>query len=217
MMHCKLIEIILFFSIAGMVASRDRNAFCYNIGCTSQDRIKTTFRSNFMENLNLFRQANGCLPIKLIYFRNDESGSSSNKAIESERKAMLEACREVHEGHEKEVKITIIIVEKERHMRLFARSNDDKVSNVPPGTIFDTFIAHQHKKQFYMVSQQAIEGVTRPTKYTIFMDQANHCIYDLQQLTYFVSFNSIYCINPSIFLLIQFFNYKILFQMCTYF
>lgn len=130
------------------------------------------------------------MPKKLIYFRNDESGCSPYKTIESERKDMIAACNEAQEGHGKNVEITIIIVEPERHMRLFARANanDDNISNVPPGTIFDTFITQQQKKQFYMVSQVATEGVTRPTKYTIFQDDGKHCIYDLQELTFFVSF-----------------------------
>lgn len=177
-----------------MVASHDQNAFFYNIGRRSQDETITTFQSNFTENLKLFREKNkNRLPVKLIYFRQDESGAardSARDAIESERKAMLQACREVHEGHEKLVQITIIIVEQEPHMRLFAGSNaqvNGKSVNVPPGTVIDTFITNRYQKQFYMVSQQAVEGVTRPTKYRIFMDDANHCIYDLQELIYFVS------------------------------
>lgn len=173
-----------------MVASHDRNAFLYNIGQRSQDETITTFRTNFTENLKMFRQKNDRLPTKLIYFRQDESGKPSHhKTIESEQLAMLDVCREVSEGHEKIVQITIIIVEQEPHLRLYARSNanDDKSTNVPPGTVVDAFIAHHHQKEFYMVSQQAMEGgVTRPMKYRIFMDQADHCIYELQELTYFV-------------------------------
>lgn len=174
-----------------MVASHDRDAFCYNIGRRSQDETLTTFQANFTENLKMFRQKNDDrLPIKLIYFRQDESGKPSNKTIESEWKAMLQACREVDEGHEKIVKITIIIVEQEPHLRLFARLNatEFKSTNVPPGTIVDAFIAHHQQREFYMVSQQAIEGVTRPNKYRIFMDQADHSIYDLQEMIFFVRF-----------------------------
>lgn len=175
-----------------MVASHDKNAFCYSVGRRSTDETITTFRSNFTENLKMFRQKNDDrLPIKLIYFRQDESGAPSNKTIESERMAMLHACKEVSEGHEKIVQITIIIVEQELHLRLFAHSNasDVKSTNVPPGTIVDPLIAHNthhHQEEFYMVSQQGIEGVTRPTKYRVFRDDANHSIYDLQELIFFV-------------------------------
>lgn len=175
-----------------MVASYDRDAFCYNIGCPSQDKTITNFRSNFMENLKLFRQKNGCLPNKLIYFRQDESGNHrSDHTVASEQMAMLHACRDVEEGYEKIVKMTIIIVEKEQHMRLFtcpSAGNCDGNTNVPPGTIVDTTIT-QHEHLFYMVSQQTAEGVTKPTKYRIFLDQADHNIHDLQELIYFVSTN----------------------------
>lgn len=182
--------LFIFSSVAGMVASHDANAFCYSIGRRSQDETITTFQSNFMENLKLFRQKNNRLPIKLIYFRQDESGSPSRDTIESERKAMLRACREIDEGHD--VQITIIIVEQEAHMRLFSLNSNAQVAakstNVPPGTVIDTFMTNRHQRTFYMVSQKAVEGVTRPTKYRIFLDEANHCIYDLQELIFFVSF-----------------------------
>lgn len=172
-----------------MVASHDRHAFCYKIGCPSPNTTIANFRSNFIENLKCFREKNGRLPMKFIYFRHDESGSRSlEKIMTSERNAMIQACREVDEGHEKIVQITMIIVERERQMRLFASGK-----NVPPGTIIDTFITHHQHHQFYMVSQQAIEGVTRPTKYRIFLDEGNHCIDDLQELVYFVSVSINFC------------------------
>lgn len=184
-----------------MVASHDPNAFCYSIGRRSQDEAISTFRANFTENLKTFREKNDRLPKKLIYFREDESGHPFHKTIEKERMAMLEAYREVSESHDETIKITIIIVEQEPHLRLFARlnANDDKSTNVPTGTIVDTFIAHHDQQEFYMVSQQAIEGVTRPTKYRIFIDQANHNIYDLQELIFFV--RNEFHRKPSIFFL----------------
>lgn len=177
-------------SVAGMVASHDADAVCYKIGYRSQDTTIAHFRSNLVENLKFFRKENeNRLPVKLIYFRHDESGDSpAAKTIDSEREAMLAACREIEEGHEKIVQITIIIVERERFIRLFAGSNGDQCTNVPSGTVLDTFGAHLRHQQFYMVSQHAVEGVTRPTKYRIFMDDADHDIDDLQELVYFVSF-----------------------------
>lgn len=180
-----------FLCSFAMVASHDRDAFRYNIGCTARANL----RSNFTENLKSFREENECLPIKLIYFRKDDSGSSLNETIESELKDIRDACNDVQEGHGKIVQITIIIVEQEPHMRLFARPNTDAkdgtIPTIPPGTIFDTFLTHQRKPQFYMVSQLATEGTTRPTKYTIYMDQGKNCIYDLQELTFFVSVENI--------------------------
>lgn len=179
-----------------MVASYDRYAFRYKRDCPSQDRTIATFRTNFIANLKFFREKNDQLPKKLIYFRHDESGSAFNTTIDdmkSERKAMIQACREVDEGYEKIVQITMIIVEKERFMRLFECPNGEKPTNVPAGTIVDAFGTNRRHPQFFMVSQQQFEGVARPMKYRIFSDDANHSIDDLQELVYFVSLSILKC------------------------
>lgn len=99
------------------------------------------------------------------------------------------ACREVEQGYEKRVKITVVVVQKRHHTRFFPGNTgvgreDRKNNNVPAGTIVDKVIVRPTENQFYLVSHQSIQGVAKPTKYCILQDEGNHSIDDLQELTY---------------------------------
>lgn len=109
-----------------------------------------------------------------------------------ERNAMYQACREIQQDYEKKVKMTIVVVQKRHHTRFFPGntgigSEDKKNNNVPAGTIVDTVITRPNENHFYLVSHQSIQGVAKPTKYCILLDEGNHNIDDLQGLTYNVS------------------------------
>lgn len=108
----------------------------------------------------------------------------------SEWDAMRQACRDVCEGFEKIVKMTIVIVQKRHHTRFFPGRTGisvDRNNNVPPGTIVDTTITSPDEPQYYLVSHQAVQGVARPTQYCILLDDGNHKMDDLQALTNAVS------------------------------
>lgn len=99
------------------------------------------------------------------------------------------ACRDVEQGYEKRVKITVVVVQKRHHTRFFPGNTgvgreDRKNNNVPAGTIVDKVIVRPTENQFYLVSHQSIQGVAKPTKYCILQDEGKHSIDDLQELTY---------------------------------
>lgn len=178
-------------SVAAVVSSYDRNAFCYNSGWRPQvGEIIADFQVFVREALLDFRKVNGKLPLKIFYFRDGVSDSQFKEVMEKEYEAMYQACRDIKEGYEKTVKMTIIIVQKRHHTRFFPGKtgiSNDKNNNVPPGTVVDTVITRPDEAQFYLTSHQAIQGVSRPTKYCILLDNGNHTMDDLQALTYAVS------------------------------
>lgn len=178
-------------SVAAVVASHDRNAFCYNAGWRPQvGEIIADFRTFVKEALLFFRKKNGRLPEKIFYFRDGVSDSQFQQVMGSEWNAMLDACRDVQEGYEEIVKLTIIVVQKRHHTRFFPidkRISQDRNNNVPPGTVVDTTITRPDEIQYYLVSHQAIQGVSKPTKYCILLDDGDHNMDDLQALTYAVS------------------------------
>lgn len=105
----------------------------------------------------------------------------------------MDACHQVKPGYEKTVKMTVVVVQKRHHTRFFPGNtgvgkDDRKNNNVPAGTIVDDVIVRPTENQFYLVSHQSIQGVAKPTKYCILLDEAKHSIDDLQELTYNVSF-----------------------------
>lgn len=174
-----------------MAASHDANAFCYNVCWRLQGpriEIIEDFRQIMVEHLQFYKQKNGHLPDKILYYRDGVSEGQFQQVMASEKMAMVQACAEIQAGYEKRVKMTIIVVQKRHHTRFFPGNTEigrgDRNNNVPAGTIVDTEITHPNENHFYLVSHQSIQGVAKPTKYCILLDEANHKIDDLQGLTY---------------------------------
>lgn len=208
----------LSFSVVGVAASYDEHAFRYNMCWRLQgqrremiegtNRIdlsvrphknvffftRTDFQSIMKEHLEYFRKKNGgVLPEKILYYRDGVSEGQFDQVMAIERNDMLQACQAVQPGYEKTVKMTIVVVQKRHHTRFFPGKtgigkDDRKNNNVPAGTIVDSHITRPNENHFYLVSHQSIQGVAKPTKYCILLDEGDHNIDDLQVLTYNVSF-----------------------------
>lgn len=110
-------------------------------------------------------------------------------------------------------------MQKRHHTRFFPGNtgvgkDDRKNNNVPAGTIVDQVIVRPTENHFYLVSHQSIQGVAKPTKYCILLDEGNHSIDDLQALTYNVRLLLSMCfqIKTS-----QLFNLRLLLQLCHLF
>ncbi|KAG4066948.1 hypothetical protein HA402_007696 [Bradysia odoriphaga] len=178
-------------SVVGVAASHDGNAFCYNVCWRLQGprvEIIQDFQQIIVEHLRFYLKKNGHLPNKILYYRDGVSEGQFQQVMASEKMAMVRACNEVEPGYEHKVKMTIIVVQKRHHTRFFPGKTEigrnDRNNNVPAGTIVDTEITHPNENHFYLVSHQSIQGVSKPTKYCILLDEANHSIDDLQGLSY---------------------------------
>lgn len=179
-------------SVVGVAATHDEDAFSYNVEYRLQEgEIIKDFRAIVTKHLQYFKAKNRQLPQKIFYYRDGVSDSQFDAVMAVERTAIMQACHDVHQGYEKTVKLTIIIVQKRHHTRLFPGKNGistDRNNNVPPGTIVDTIIIRPNESQFYLCSHQSIQGVARPTKYCPLLDEGKHNIDDIHELTYNVSF-----------------------------
>ncbi|XP_037046508.1 protein argonaute-2-like [Bradysia coprophila] len=178
-------------SVVGVAASHDGNAFCYNVCWRLQGprvEIIQDFQQIIVEHLRFYQKKNGHLPNKILYYRDGVSEGQFQQVMASEKMAMVRACNEIEPGYEHKVKMTIIVVQKRHHTRFFPGKTEiggkDRNNNVPAGTIVDTEITHPNENHFYLVSHQSIQGVSKPTKYCILLDEANHSIDDLQGLSY---------------------------------
>lgn len=175
-----------------MTASHDPFAFKYNICWRLQDpkvEMIQDFQAIIEEQLRFYKDKNGKLPTKLLYFRDGVSEGQFREVMNVELTAMYRACQKVAQGYEKAVKITMVVVQKRHHTRLFPGNSgigqkDRRNNNVPAGTIVDKQITHPNETQFYLVSHQSIQGVAKPTKYCVLHDDSNLNIDDLQALTY---------------------------------
>lgn len=62
--------------------------------------------------------------------------------------------------------------------------SDGKNCNIMPGTVVDKDIIDPYTFQFFLASHAAIQGVTKPTKYCILLDESGFHADDLQAITY---------------------------------
>lgn len=110
--------------------------------------------------------------------------------MDDEKQAMFKACGAFGVDYQKSVKLPIIVVQKRHHTRFFpdkralGKDADPRNNNVPAGTIVDRQITHPNENHFYLVSHQSIQGVAKPTKYCILLDEFNLSIDDIQGFTY---------------------------------
>ncbi|XP_031627620.1 protein argonaute-2 [Contarinia nasturtii] len=179
-------------SVVGVAASYDSNAYRYRFYWRLQGQrieIISDFKDIIKEHLKFYQQENDALPEKIFYYRDGVSEGQFDQVMAIESSAMKDACREIQPGYDKQVKMTVVVVQKRHHTRFFPGNtqvgrDDRKNNNVPCGTIVDTVITRPNENHFYLVSHQSIQGVAKPTKYCILLDEADHNIDDLQALTY---------------------------------
>lgn len=195
-------------SVVGVAASYDEHAFCYvmywrrqiayaKMKDDSGERrivsveIIRNFKDIIEEHLKFYVKKNEHLPEKIFYYRDGVSDSQFDQVMANEVQAMRKACAAVKSGFDESVKITVVVVQKRHHTRFFPEipiNPRDKYNNVPPGTIVDQKITRPNENQFFLVSHQSVQGVAKPTKYWILLDDGNHKINDLEILTHNVSF-----------------------------
>lgn len=172
-----------------MAASHDANAFKYNIEWRLQEstiEIIQDFRTIIKNQLRYFQKQNGNkLPEKIFYYRDGVSEGQFQFVLGEERQGILAACREIDTRYAP--KLTIIVVQKRHHTRFFpgkTLERPDRNNNVPAGTIVDQVITNPNESNFFLCSHASIQGVARPSKYCVLIDDGNHTMDQLQTLTY---------------------------------
>lgn len=90
-------------------------------------------------------------------------------------------------GLKPKAKVTFVVVQKRHHTRFFPleqRFSEGKNQNIMAGTVVDKDIVHPFQYQFFMASHAAIQGVTKPTKYCVLINESKISPDDLQAMTY---------------------------------
>lgn len=100
--------------------------------------------------------------------------------------AIRGAMRSVY-GNKPHAKVTFVVVQKRHHTRFFPLDrnfSEGKNNNIMAGTVVDKDIMHPFQYQFFMASHAAIQGVTKPTKYCVLVNESKISPDDLQAMTY---------------------------------
>merc|ERR1719260_72120 len=127
-----------------------------------------------------YNKLNGCLPERVIMYRDGVGDGQIPYVIEHEIAAIEDCFKKTGmEG----VKFTYIIVSKRINTRLF-RINGGKPTNPPSGTVADDKVTLPERYDFFLVSQSVRQGTVNPTSYNVIKDTSGLKPDHLQKLTY---------------------------------
>ena len=108
--------------------------------------------------IEFYKMNNRVKPKRIVFFRDGVSEGQFIQVIEKELNQIKQACRELEADYQP--KITLLVVQKRHHTRLFAADLRDargKSKNVPPGTVVDSVIKHPTELDYFLVSHQGIQ------------------------------------------------------------
>ena len=177
-----------------MVASIDKIPFQYHT-CTSvqfnrrgqsQEFIVDT-ENMFAECLSAFKEKMKLLPKNVFIFRDGVSEKQFCAVRMYELGAIRKACLSF--GKDYTPCVTFIVVQKRHHIRMMPKNDRDgsgRAKNVPPGTIVDGHIVHPGIFDFYLCSQQGIQGTSRPAHYHVVHDDKNHSPDEIYKVCYYL-------------------------------
>jgi eukaryotic translation initiation factor 2C len=135
-------------SIAAVVGSMDATGFRYAATLSKQEKrleTITELKSMVVELLQQFKSQTKCSPQQIIFYRDGVSSGEFRRIIDTEVKAVKEACAELNVNYKPT--LTYAAVQKRHHTRFFPTDprNADRSGNVKAGTVVDSVITHPHE------------------------------------------------------------------------
>ncbi|CAF3616556.1 unnamed protein product [Rotaria sp. Silwood1] len=137
------------------------------------------------------RSCGNTLPNRIVFYRDGVDDGQFQKVLDNEVKKIKDACRVVY-GQNPLPRLTFIIVKK-RHNTRFFTYDGQRTDNVEAGTVIDVDITHPSEFDFYLCSQAAIMGTSRPALYHVLHDENEFSSNDIQQLTYWLCHTDARC------------------------
>ncbi|KAF7342176.1 Protein argonaute-2 [Mycena venus] len=121
-------------------------------------------------------------PKRLIFYRDGVSEGQFQQVLDFELPLIKEACEELRI----KPNITLVIVGKRHHVRLFPVNDRDadRSGNCPAGTVIDRDIGHPTEFDFYLQSHGGLLGTSRPGHYSVLYDENNLTADTMQALSF---------------------------------
>ncbi|KAJ7075722.1 argonaute-like protein [Mycena belliarum] len=181
-------------SFAAVVSSVDSNAAKYvatmKVQASRQELISDLqemthyLLSKFMDYRKLVegRKEPTNAPKRLIFYRDGVSEGQFQQVLDQELPLIRAACDQL----KIKPKITLVVVGKRHHVRLFP-SNDrdaDRSGNCPAGTVVDRDIGHPTEFDFYLQSHGGLLGTSRPAHYSVLYDENSLTADTMQALSF---------------------------------
>ncbi|KAJ7261360.1 Piwi domain-containing protein [Mycena haematopus] len=174
-------------SVAGLVASWDENACRYGASVRLQrTRLEpiADLEAMVLDALDLFWRKNARVPKRIYYYRDGVSEGQFEAVFRFENAAILDACHKFahypldpDSGLKREPHVAFIICGKRHHTKFFPRdytsTDTNGKQNCFAGLVVDSGnepgrgFSHPHYVDFYLQSQQGLQGTSRPTHFTV--------------------------------------------------
>ncbi|KAJ7216364.1 argonaute-like protein [Mycena pura] len=120
-------------------------------------------------------------PKRLVFYRDGVSEGQFQQVLQYELPMIKAACQEL----KIDPRITLVIVGKRHHIRLFPRDEDaDRSGNCPAGTVVDRDIGHPTEFDYYLQSHGGLLGTSRPGHYSVLYDDNNLTADTMQSLSF---------------------------------
>ncbi|KAF7353951.1 Protein argonaute-2 [Mycena venus] len=166
-------------SFAAVVSSVDSNAAKYvvtqRVQMSRQELIPDLkemvqdLLGNYMSYREQAEKIKPSAPKRLIFYRDGVSEGQFQQVLDN---GTSKSCR-LSKELKIDPRITLIIVGKRHHIRLFpANDRDaDRSGNCPAGTVVDREIGHPTEFDFYLQSHGGLLGTSRPAHYSVLYDE----------------------------------------------
>ncbi|KAI3378394.1 hypothetical protein SNEBB_008915, partial [Seison nebaliae] len=124
-------------------------------------------------------------PSSIIFYRDGVSEGQYDTVLNYELNLIKKACSQLPGNYNP--KVTLIVVGKRHHTRLFPQNRKDAVGrsgNVPAGTVVDTKIVDPKAFDFYLCSHEGIMGTSKPSHYIVLHDENGFTSDSIQRFTF---------------------------------
>ncbi|OCH93381.1 Piwi-domain-containing protein [Obba rivulosa] len=179
-------------SVSAVVGSMDRYLTTYTYSAKAQAP-----NQEFIDQLDVMMEqlirdfhsnpANNCWPQRIIFFRDGLSEGQFERVARDELGLIQAAFQRIKELNGRP-RVTYVVVTKRHHVRFFPQPNDmsnvARSGNCLPGLVVDTQITSPVYYDYFLQSQDGLQGTARPSHYTILCDENKMSVDDLQELSF---------------------------------
>ena len=188
-------------SMVAVVASMDGKASQYHAFLSmqsSRDEMVRGLEAEMVKAFETFKSRNRVMPAHVIVYRDGVSEGQFDAVIRDELPEIKNAIA-LMGSTEDDVKVSIVICQKRHHTRVVYKetsADGTTIINPCPGLVVDATggansIASANFNEFYLNSHAAIQGTSKPCKYSLIYDDIGFKLSELELLTYWLCY--LYC------------------------
>lgn len=132
-----------------------------------KEELTAQIATNMRAALKRYHDINKAYPTRIFLYRDGVGDGDLNHVFTVELEKVLKEIKQTS----KDIKLTMIIVNKRIGARFYMRTNQG-FGNLPPGSCVDTGVTRKERFDFYLVSQHTGQGTVTPTYYNIIHDES---------------------------------------------